>query len=66
MADKSIIYVPSWDIKPLSEQVLSTDKAETTAAIIHWKTTAGGWTYVDVKVSPSGALQVGGNIQINE
>lgn len=66
MSNTQQTYIPSWAIQPLSEQLIDTDNAQTTASVIHWRSTAGGWTFVDVKVSPSGALQVGGNMQIND
>jgi len=40
----------------LSRQPLDADFALETMSIIHGKTTAGGGTYVDVKVNPSGTL----------
>lgn len=43
-------------VKQLSTQVLSTDFGLVTNALIHGLSTAGGGTYVDVKVTPSGAL----------
>lgn len=43
-------------IKPLSTVPVATDAALMTQAIIHGRTTAGGGSFVDVKVNPSGAL----------
>lgn len=42
--------------KQLSTQVSGSDVALVTNTVIHGKTTAGGGAYVDVKVTPSGAL----------
>jgi len=44
--------------KLLSVQVAGTDYGLVTNTVIHGLTTAGGGTYVDVKVNPSGALSV--------
>lgn len=53
-------------------QVFRMDQAMTgsnlglvTHAMIHGATTAGGGSFVDVKVSPSGAVQVGGTVTID-
>lgn len=43
-------------VKLLSAQVLETDSSQVTASVIHGRTTAGGGAFVDVKVTPSGAL----------
>jgi hypothetical protein len=43
-------------IKPLSTVPVAADNALMTQAIIHGRTTAGGGSFVDVKVNPSGAL----------
>lgn len=45
-------------IKPLNIQVVGTDYGIVTNSVIHGLTTAGGGSYVDVKVTPSGALSV--------
>jgi len=42
--------------KPLSSQVVETDEGLVVHSVIHGKTTAGGGSFVDVKVTPSGAL----------
>jgi hypothetical protein len=42
--------------KTLGVQVTTSDVGLVTNTVIHGKTTAGGSTYVDVKVNPSGAL----------
>jgi len=44
------------DVKPLNVQVAGTDNGLITNSAIHGLTTAGGGSYVDVKVTPSGAL----------
>lgn len=51
-------YIPSWNIQPLSEQLVDADNAQTTASVIHWRCITG-WhnEYVDVKVTHSGALK---------
>jgi len=46
---------------PIGEQ-----DATVVKAVISGKTTAGGGTYVDVKVNPSGAVQVGGSVAITD
>lgn len=43
-------------IKTLGTSVISTDRGIVTNSVIHGKTTGGGGGYVDVKVTPSGAL----------
>lgn len=43
-------------VKALSVVPVSTDAALMTQSIIHGRTTAGGGSFVDVKVNPSGAL----------
>lgn len=48
----------SVDAKLLSVQVAGTDVGLITNSVIRGLTTAGGGTYVDVKVNPSGALSV--------
>lgn len=60
-SQKSQIVNPSGtsaDIKALNVQVTATDNGLITNAVLHGLTTAGGGTYVDVKVNPSGALTV--------
>ena len=49
--------IEAW-VRQISTQVVSTDKWVITNAVIHWVTTAWGGSYVDVKVAPSGAIQV--------
>lgn len=44
------------DVKLLSVALAGTDKGLVTNTIIHGETTGGGGGYVDVKVTPSGAL----------
>lgn len=44
------------DVKLLSEQLESTDTGLVVNSVIHGVTTGGGGGYVDVKVTPSGAL----------
>lgn len=44
--------------KTLGEQLTASESGIVTNSIIHGKTTAGGGSYVDVKVTPSGALVV--------
>jgi hypothetical protein len=44
------------DVKLLSVALAGTDKGLVTNSIIHGESTAGGGSYVDVKVNPSGAL----------
>lgn len=46
------------DVKLLSVNLAGTDKGLVTNTIIHGETTGGGGGYVDVKVTPSGALTV--------
>ena len=48
----------SIDAKQLGVQVASTDVGLITNAVLHGLTTAGVGSYVDVKVTPSGALSV--------
>jgi hypothetical protein len=45
-------------IDAYSSSTLSTDKALKTSTVMHGLSTAGGGIYVDVKVTPSGALAV--------
>lgn len=49
-------------IKDLETAFDVNDNALATHAVITGKTTAGGGSYVDVKVNPSGSLQVGGSL----
>jgi hypothetical protein len=44
------------EIKALNVALVATDKGIITSSTIHGLSSAGGGTYVDVKVSPSGAL----------
>lgn len=46
------------DIVPLGTQVVTTDNGLVVNAVIHGLSTAGGGSYIDVKVNPSGALAV--------
>lgn len=48
------------DILPLNTAPTGTTNAQVTQAVIHGKTTAGGGSYVDVKVTPSGAISTNG------
>jgi hypothetical protein len=48
------------DVKTLGTQVTSTDNGLIVNAAIHGVTTGGGGGYVDVKVTPSGAVSVDG------
>lgn len=50
------VNITSASFKLLSEQVQGTDAGLITNTVIHGKTTAGGGSFVDVKVNPSGAL----------
>lgn len=47
---------------PVGEVIVDGDNAQLTKSVITGVTTAGGGAYVDVKVSPSGAVQVGGTL----
>lgn len=44
------------DVVQLGTAITTTDKGLVTNSVIHGQTTAGGGSYVDVKVNPSGAL----------
>lgn len=44
-------------VHPLSTQVVAADQGLVVNAVIHGLTTAGGGSYVDVKVNPSGSLE---------
>lgn len=46
------------NIRSLSTQLQDTDNGIVTNTVIHGKTTGGGGGFVDVKVTPSGALTV--------
>jgi hypothetical protein len=50
------------DVKLLSAALAGTDKGLITSTTIHGLTTGGGGGYVDVKVTPSGALNVEADI----
>lgn len=50
------------NIQHVSGTISGDEYGIVTNAIIHGRSTAGGGTFVDVKVSPSGAVQVGGTI----
>jgi hypothetical protein len=47
---------------PLGTTLVDTTTIQPVKAVISGKTTVGGGTYVDVKVSPAGAVQVGGDL----
>lgn len=47
-------------VRNVNTQVTTSDNGMVTNAVIHGKTTAGGSTYVDVKVTPSGAVSIDG------
>ncbi len=51
-----IIAIDSTTTKTIGEQITSSDVGLVTNTVIHGKSTAGGGSYVDVKVNPSGAL----------
>lgn len=46
----------------ISDPIVGTDHATLAKSVVTGKTTGGGSSYVDVKVSPSGAVQVGGTL----
>lgn len=46
------------NVKLLGTQLVSSDLGQVTQSIIHGLSTAGGSSYVDVKVNPSGSLSV--------
>lgn len=52
------------NVHPIDSQIHGDEYGVVTNAVIHGKSTAGGGTFVDVKVSPSGAVQVGGDVGI--
>ncbi len=54
------------DIIDVDTTVVSGHKGLVTNALIHGKSSNGGGTFVDVKVSPSGALQVSGDVIISD
>ena len=51
--------------KQVGTALTSSDISLVTQGVIHGLSTAGGGTYVDVKVNPSGSLQVGGTIAVS-
>lgn len=53
------------DVVRLGTQVTSSDYGLVINSVIHGKTTAGGGSYVDVKVTPSGALSTEGTVTIS-
>jgi len=52
-------------VTPLGTQITTSDNGIVTNSVIHGKTTAGGGSYVDVKVNPSGALKTDATISGN-
>lgn len=54
----AILVDPQLSKKLISTQLEGTDNAVIMQGVIHGRSTAGGGTYVDVKVNPSGALAV--------
>jgi hypothetical protein len=50
------------NVQAVTAALDGTEYGAVTNAIIHGKSTAGGGIFVDVKVSPSGAVQVGGDL----
>lgn len=48
-------------IMPLGTQVASTDQGIVTHAVIHGLSSSGGGTWYDVKVNPSGSLEINAN-----
>jgi len=60
--DSKLTTVSTVDAKDVSTQVAAGDVGLVVNSVIHGKSTAGGGSYVDVKVSPSGAVQVGGTL----
>ena len=64
---KSVITGSGGDVssKQLGTQLTNTDIGIVTNTIIHGQSTAGGGAFVDVKVTPSGAISMEGNIQSN-
>lgn len=63
---KSIVWngTDAVAIHQRNTQASATDYAFSTEAVLHGLSTAGGGTYVDVKVSPSGTLQIGGMLDV--
>lgn len=53
------------NIHPIDTQIHGDEYGIVTNAVLHGKTTAGGGSFVDVKVSPSGAVQVGGDVVVS-
>lgn len=62
MSNASQIYNPSGAIKTLDTQVLSTDKAQTTASVIHWRIPWSSTDFQDVKVTNGWALKTESSI----
>lgn len=56
MTNTQQTYIAHWDIHTLDTQVLETDKAQTTASVIHWRKPDGNFT--DVKANNWWALKV--------
>ncbi len=54
------------DVIDVDTVVVSGLKGLVTNAVIHGKSSAGGGTFVDVKVNPSGSLQVGGDVNVSD
>ena len=46
------------EVKPIGTPIIDADNGLVTNTVIHGKTTAGGGAYVEVKVTPSGAVSV--------
>ena len=57
-------FLPTPRKEPLDNQVDNDEAAIFTRSAIVGKTTAGGGAFVDVKVAPSGAVQVGGTVDV--
>lgn len=51
--------------KQIGTNVTASDVGLVVQSLIHGLSTAGGGTYVDVKVNPSGSLQVGGTVAVS-
>ncbi len=51
------------DVVPLGTQLVSGDRGQVCNTVIHGLTTAGGGSYVDVKVAPSGALTTSATLE---
>ena len=52
-------------VVPLGTAIVSTNPGIVTNSVMHGLSTGGGGAYVDVKVSPSGAVQIGGTLDAN-